>query len=139
MTPKDIEALAHALQGQGISACEVHDKTHDIGFKLWLRAATPALQAHSTRSAESSEAAAAAAAPRWLRSPGMGRFAARHPLHESPAVTPGQRVEADQTVGYLLIGALVEKITASHAAVLGRQLVEEGELVGYGDAIFQIG
>ncbi|MCY1235357.1 hypothetical protein D9M72_479710 [compost metagenome] len=68
----------------------------------------------------------------------MGRFAARHPLLDGPAATSGQRVEAGQTVGYLLAGSLIVEITASKAAVLGKQLVQEGELLGYGDAVFEL-
>lgn len=137
MTPSDIETLAHALQSQGISECEVHDDnegftvTLKLGFAESPPPQKPASTANSTR-------ALTAHPPSLVHSPGMGRFSACHPLVNSPVATPGQRVQAGQAVGYLLAGSLITEITSPQAAVLGRQLAQDGELLGYGDAVLEL-
>jgi biotin carboxyl carrier protein len=130
MTPSDIEALAHTLQRQGISECEVHDDNEAFTVALKLGFAEVTLpQKPATTAAQS---------PGLVHSPGMGRFSAHHPLVDGPVATAGQRVQAGQAVGYLLAGSLITEITSPHAAVLGRQLVQDGELLGYGDVVFQL-
>lgn len=138
MTPNDIEALANALVPHGIAVCEVHDDKRGLVVSLRLGAAASGMPAQNFRTAATSEAIATPSASRVLRSPGMGRFAARHPLLDGLGATFGQPVVPGQVVGYLLAGSLISEVTASQAAVLGRQLVEEGELLGYGDAVFEL-
>lgn len=138
MTPHDIEALAGVLHTHGLSACEIHDVNQGISVKLRLLAGSSGTRESSSVTANAEAPVTATKPPHVLRSPGMGRFAARHPLQENPAVTPGQRVESGQTVGYLLVGSLIEEITAPQTAILERQLIEEGGLVGYGDAVFEL-
>lgn len=134
MTPHDIEALAGVLHTHGLSACEIHDENQGISVKFRLLAGSS-----GTRESSSVPAPVTVAKPpHVLRSPGMGQFAARHPLQEHPAVTLGQLVESGQTVGYLLVGSMIEEITAPQTAILERQLIEEGGLVGYGDAVFEL-
>jgi biotin carboxyl carrier protein len=135
MTPNDIEALANALQKQGIAMCEIHDDNQGVSIRLRLRAEAPVALPYSH---SPTAAAATDNISNLLRSPGMGHFAACHPLMSNPAAASGQAVEAGQTVGYLLAGSRIGEIIASKAAVLGRLLVQEGELVGYGDAIFEL-
>ncbi|MBR8457088.1 hypothetical protein KDW07_07925 [Burkholderia dolosa] len=140
MTPHDIEALAGVLHTHGVSACEVHDDKQGVSVKLRLLVGSSGTRERSSASAPANAEAPVTATkpPHVLRSPGMGRFAARHPLQENPAVTPGQRVESGQTVGYLLVGSMIDEITAPQVAILGRQLIEDGGLVGYGDAVFEL-
>lgn len=138
MTPHDIEALAEVLHRQGVSACEVHDDNLGVSVKLRLLAGSSDTHERSSAPANTEAPITATKPPHVLRSPGMGRFAARHPLQENPAVTPGQQVESGQTVGYLLVGSVIDEITAPQAAILGRQLIEEGGIVGYGDAVFEL-
>lgn len=135
MKPNDIEALAQALQRLGVARCELDDSAQGLRLKLRLGAPAAAAPAPAAATAPDSAGAVAAAC---LRSPGMGRFATCHPLQPGPAAMPGQRLAAGQTVAYLLIGTRVEAIVAPAAALLGRQLVAEGQLAGYADALFAL-
>ena len=136
MTPSDIETLANALQRQGISEFEIDDHEQGVGitFKLQPQAICTT---QDTAPAATNLARAPVNTVSLLRSPGMGRFAACHPLLNEPAATAGRQVQAGQAVGYLLAGSLISEITASQAGVLGRQLVQEGDLLGYGDGVFE--
>lgn len=135
MTPRDIEDLATVLQRHGISSCDVSDS--GLCFSVQLRLNTDATTVQTQNPATFNEVTKPDAVDR-VRAQGMGHFAIRHPLHDSPPVTLGQCVQVGQPVGYLIVGALIEEILTPRAATLGRQLVEEGELLGYGDAIFEL-
>jgi acetyl-CoA carboxylase biotin carboxyl carrier protein len=131
----DIERLATRLQALGISACEIH---HDAGPSIKLRlGGGPRSTTLQQEPAQTSNVAAAVGMD-VVRSPAMGRFYASHPLSDAPVAVAGQSVITNQVVGYLLTRSVISEITTAHAGKLGRALVEEGSVVGFGTPIFKI-
>lgn len=67
---------------------------------------------------------------RTIRTSSFGRFAR---WAEGPVA--GSRVTAGDIIGFLQIGLMRTAIEASEDGVLGKFLVEPGDLVGYGQAV----
>ncbi|TDF63183.1 acetyl-CoA carboxylase biotin carboxyl carrier protein subunit [Cupriavidus sp. L7L] len=134
MKPIDIETLAGKLQALGISECEVETSP---GSFIKLRFGTDHVQARAEERQPHSPVRDSAV-DKVIRSKEMGRFSARHPLRDAPAAMEGEEVAAGQTVGYLLAKSVIHEILAPDAGRLGRVLVSEGGLVGYGQAIFEL-
>ena len=72
-----------------------------------------------------------------LRAPHIGLFRAAHPLDADAAALP-RLVRRGEIVGYLAAGPLLRPVLAPSDGVLSRQLVDEGELVGYGAVLFEL-
>lgn len=94
----------------------------------------------------SAEAAAAGAVPSdlgrpqpvRLGSPGPGTLLWAHPLHEAPLAAEGEAVAAGRPVALVRVGDLLLPVRAPVAGVVVRALAEEGALVGWGDALFEL-
>lgn len=72
-----------------------------------------------------------------LRAPHIGLFRGAHPLDAGAAALP-RLVRRGEIVGYLKAGVLLRPVLAPSDGVLSRQLVDEGELVGYGAKLFEL-
>jgi acetyl-CoA carboxylase biotin carboxyl carrier protein len=72
-----------------------------------------------------------------IPAPSVGLFRRAHPLHTTPLVQPGQRVDAGDPVGLLQIGALLVHVVAPHAGTVLAVLAEDGAAVGYGTALIR--
>lgn len=72
-----------------------------------------------------------------LHAPHIGVFLATHPLDTDSAALP-RLVRRGEIIGYLKAGALLRPVLAPSDGVLSRQLADEGVLVGYGTALFEL-
>jgi len=72
-----------------------------------------------------------------LLAPHIGMFRATHPLDADAAALP-RLVRRGEIIGYLKAGALLRPVLAPSDGVLARQLADEGVLVGYGTALFEL-
>lgn len=87
---------------------------------------------------EGSVAARPALPPRMVLSPGMGVFTPRHPLAAEPYVRPGSAVKPGDILALLAVGPVLTAIEAPFAGTVRRVLPEEGDLVGFEDALIEI-
>lgn len=84
--------------------------------------------------ASASHSPATAAHP--ITSPGLGTFASRAPLTGESFARPGKNVQAGDIVALLAVGSVVTPVTAPFDGTIGRTLVDEGKIVGFGDHLF---
>lgn len=100
-------------------------------------AATP-----TTPAPASTPAPAAPVAPAHrgdtIDAPMIGVFYRRPSPGAEPFVNPGDRVEADTTIGIIEIMKLMNPVTAGKAGVLGEFLVDDATAVEFGQALVQI-
>ena len=137
MRPQELEELANALSRHGISVCELNDDHQGVAVKLVLGAVALSDGAPDLSSAKEISSATANSG-NVLVSPGMGHFTSRHPLLGNPTAASGRPIETGELVGYLVAGSLITEIRANQTGVLGRQLVTEGQLLGFADAVFEL-
>ena len=131
MTPEEIGRLAEAARRAGVHELELSGPGTSLRLRIepeggaeWAPAPPPPTQPQ--------------AAERAVRSPGVGVFHHRHPLTGEGPSEPGQRVAAEQIVGFLDVGACLRPVTAPEAGVLGAPLHEDGTLVGYGTRLYAL-
>lgn len=84
------------------------------------------------------EAIAPDPAPTVATAASVGVFLHAHPLHDAPAVRPGDRVAAGQALGLLQVGPLLLPVEAPAAGQLTQVRVETGGTVGYGTPLFEL-
>lgn len=82
--------------------------------------------------------APAASSTTVLRSTCMGMLLLSHPLGTLVALKEGDRVEPQQLVALLSVGELLTPVFAAQGGVVSRVIGTEGELTGYGDALFEL-
>jgi len=75
---------------------------------------------------------------RVVRSPGMGIFRSSHPGDTSPALQERAEVGKDTIVGYLDLVPGLEMVRAQADGVIGRILVNDAQLVGYGEPLLEL-
>lgn len=68
----------------------------------------------------------------------MGMLLLSHPLGTLVALKEGDRVEPQQLVALLSVGELLTPVFAAQGGVVSRVIGTEGELTGYGDALFEL-
>lgn len=73
-----------------------------------------------------------------IDAPMIGVFYRRPSPGAEPFVNPGDRVEADTTIGIIEIMKLMNPVTAGKAGVLGEFLVDDATAVEFGQALVQI-
>ena len=86
--------------------------------------------------AESTTPAVIPAAVR-VQAPGMGFIRLCHPQRQGEGVNSGDSVETGQVVAWLEDDGLLIEVRASQPGVVARILVEEGERVGYAQALIE--
>jgi biotin carboxyl carrier protein len=107
-----------------------------VTLRLDFSAAPAAGSAPATGRAVAQEASRDAPQPRAVRARSVGRFRAAHPAAMAAAAEPGATVAAGAIVGFLAVGAVLTPVLAEEAGRLGRRVVAEDAVVGWGDAIF---
>lgn len=70
-----------------------------------------------------------------ILSPAPGRFSSDHPSSPRSAYWP-RSVRNGDIVGWLSVGPLVMAVRADRDGVLGKPVVDDGSLVGYGTRLF---
>ncbi|MCT8992260.1 acetyl-CoA carboxylase biotin carboxyl carrier protein subunit [Chelativorans sp. SCAU2101] len=79
-----------------------------------------------------------AAKPLLNSSSAIGTLLTAHPARSSVTVKSGDRVVAGQPLAFIQFGYSLSAVTAKVSGILGRQLVKYGQIVGYGDPIFEL-
>ncbi|AMB87485.1 hypothetical protein AWM79_20185 [Pseudomonas agarici] len=85
-----------------------------------------------------SPAATPARTVNYLSSPAMGVLRLKHPQRDEVFCAVGSEVKEGQVVAFLQNDALLEEIKASSSGVLLAALVEDGDIIGYGQKLFEI-
>ena len=105
-------------------------------------AALTSVAAPASPAPSSAPAAVTPAAPAHhgdtIDAPMIGVFYRRPSPGAEPFVNPGDRVEADTTIGIIEIMKLMNPVTAGKAGVLGEFLVDDATAVEFGQALVQI-
>lgn len=135
----DMESLLQALRENGIVFCEVGLPNGEMLRVRW-----------SARGNESHDSPCAPTGflpnresplPRHLVSNGMGIYRQSHPLAPpncDAGIHEGSRVEIDDVIGFLQVDDLVFGVPANVAGKVSDVLVQDGDLVGYGQALFRL-
>jgi acetyl-CoA carboxylase biotin carboxyl carrier protein len=71
-----------------------------------------------------------------IAAPSLGTFLRTHPLHEKALAADGESVVAGQAIALLQVGALLTPVPAPGDGIIVAAMVAEGELVGFGDRLF---
>ena len=82
--------------------------------------------------------AAAPQEPAVLRSPQVGTFYLSAEPHGEPFVRAGSSVEPGQVIGLIEAMKLINEVEAEIGGVVRRVLVEDGQPVEYGQALFEL-
>jgi acetyl-CoA carboxylase biotin carboxyl carrier protein len=82
--------------------------------------------------------AAAPQEPAVLRSPQVGTFYLSAEPHGEPFVHVGSSVEPGQVIGLIEAMKLINEVEAEAGGVVRRVLVEDGQPVEYGQALFEL-
>ncbi len=77
-------------------------------------------------------------APLYIRAPAAGIFHASHPLRAEPMAAEGTHTREGQIVGFLQVGAVLRPVLAGEG-VVDACVAEDGEMVGFGAALFRLG
>ena len=120
---------------------------NDAGFETASPAAAQAVAAAPAVSAPAAAAPASPAAPAaspaaalgdTIDAPMIGVFYRRPSPGAAPFVEPGQRVEADTTIGIIEIMKLMNPIVAGKAGVITDFLVTDADAVEFGQPLATI-
>ena len=76
--------------------------------------------------------------PAVLRSPQVGTFYLSAEPHGEPFVRVGSSVEPGQVIGLIEAMKLINEVEAEVGGVVRRVLVEDGQPVEYGQALFEL-
>jgi biotin carboxyl carrier protein len=140
MNIDEVEAIVARLQPYGLERCEIEDADGTALEFQFLPAPTNGMPPNAQgalRSVSAAESAPQALQPDLLRSRGMGHFFSRHPLRDMDLPASGDAVTRGGTVGYLQAGEVLTEVLAHADGILGRQLTEDGSLVGWGTALYE--
>ncbi len=131
MTPEEIGRLAEAARRAGVGELDLSGPGTSLRLRIEPEIGTAPLAVPAPVPRQRAE-------PRGVRSPGVGLFHHRHPLTGRASVEPGQRVAADQIIGFLDVGACLRPVTAPEAGTLGAPVHGDGALVGYGTLLYAL-
>ncbi|MBF5006916.1 hypothetical protein [Diaphorobacter caeni] len=75
-----------------------------------------------------------------VKSPSMGIFTTVHPLTQATySIDAGRNVAAEEILGFIILGSAIQPVLAPKASILHRSLVEDKQIVGYGQSLFELG
>ena len=77
-------------------------------------------------------------APFYICAPAAGVFHASHPLHAQSTASKGTHTREGQIVGFLQVGPVLRPVLAGEG-VVDACVAEDGEMVGFGAALFRLG
>jgi acetyl-CoA carboxylase biotin carboxyl carrier protein len=127
LTIDEIEQFIHRLERAGISRFEYEDA--NVSLKLILAAGDVPTD---------DPGATIAATADVIRTSVAGVFHARHPISGGVAADALSPVRAGQIVGYVQVGPVARPVTAPRDGVIGCALIQDGTLVGAGQALFDL-
>jgi acetyl-CoA carboxylase biotin carboxyl carrier protein len=122
-----IERTVRRLERAQVATFEYQDE--NVCLRLTLGGANPV---------QASAGIKVGKPPETVRTSAAGVFTSSHPVSNEDAIAPGASVRAGQVVGYLEVGPVLRAVTASRDGVIGRRLVDNGTLVGWGQPLFEL-
>jgi acetyl-CoA carboxylase biotin carboxyl carrier protein len=134
-TAEQLQQMAAWLAGTDIGLLEL--RTPNGTLRLG-RNGLPADERVPLDGPASDEGMAPDPAPTVVTASSVGVFLQAHPLHDAPAVRPGDRVAAGQALGLLQVGPLLLPVDAPVAGQVAQVRAETGGTVGYGTALFEL-
>lgn len=129
MTPDDVERLSRLAAMAGITELDLAAGGDALRLRLW--AAAP-----GEEGAAMQEADPVPRAHGPVRAPYIGLFRSVHPVTGLAPAEVGREVKAGQIVAYLQAGPCLRGVVAAQQGILGKALVGEGALVGFGTPLF---
>jgi acetyl-CoA carboxylase biotin carboxyl carrier protein len=138
MNLSQLRDLIALIDNSDINVLELKQPGSTLRLEIDSRAATIPATASSTSAAlPAATTATTTPAVITVPAPGFGIFTAQHPARNTLFCQDGQHVAAGDTLALLRINELYVPVT-SNAAGQVRHLIEEGSLIGYGTALFEI-
>ncbi|MFJ2363464.1 acetyl-CoA carboxylase biotin carboxyl carrier protein [Pseudomonas sp. NPDC087697] len=128
MSPQFIEQIVQLLKLHSLETFEFEQA--GACLRLTLGGVSPA--SASTPVSPNLEACGIVSAP------GMGILRLRHPQRDDPFIAPGANVEKGQVIAFLQNGVLLDEVTADRAGRVICVLAEDGDLIGYGQPLFEL-
>jgi biotin carboxyl carrier protein len=128
MRTDDLDRLLRLMLEKGLSHVSYSDGALEVSMTL---AAAESPGVAQTPNAARSEAV-------LLCSSAIGTLLAAHPARPGDTAKTGDHVIAGQPVAYVQSGYCLSAVTAKTTGVLGRQLSEYGQIVGYGAPVFEL-
>ncbi len=135
----DIRQLIAAVCRANIAALTYQENTFVLRLKNDAAIAT-SFVSNSSKADAPIDSASAPNKPEVtiITSECIGRFALPHSDHDYRQFQEGDRVEAGDIVCLIRTGECLSAVRSPVAGRLGRRLKEQGVVVGYGDALFEI-
>lgn len=130
--PNDVQDLVRILQTDGVTLFECD--APDGRLRLRFAAGGPALQEQDV---PQEKPAPEKPAPAVQRAPGMGFLHLQHPLAGQPLLVEGETVAQGQIVAILQADDVLYPVEADREGIVGQILVREGDVIGYGSALFE--
>src|SRR5438067_13099619 len=127
----DLIALVH---GSDLAQLEIEHGSFALRIERDVRATAGVPCTGQARPPE----AAVPAEPAVLRSPQVGTFYLSAEPHGEPFVREGSVVEPGQVIGLIEAMKLINEVEAEAGGVVRRVLVEDGQPVEYGQALFEL-
>jgi acetyl-CoA carboxylase biotin carboxyl carrier protein len=127
----DLITLVHASD---LAALEIEHG----GFALRLQRDVYAATVAPDAAPAAQPPATAPQEPAVLRSPQVGTFYLSAEPHGEPFVREGSVVEPGQVIGLIEAMKLINEVEAEAGGVVRRVLVEDGQPVEYGQALFEL-
>jgi acetyl-CoA carboxylase biotin carboxyl carrier protein len=128
----DLIALVHASD---LAELEIEHGSFALRIQRDAHTATVALAAAPPAAPPPP---AAPTEPAVLRSPQVGTFYLSAEPHGEPFVREGSIVEPGQVIGLIEAMKLINEVEAEVGGVVRRVLVEDGQPVEYGQALFEL-
>jgi biotin carboxyl carrier protein len=116
-----IEALAQQMTRDGTVEAVLDDGARRVTLR---RMATTSPAAHATEP--------------QVRAPWFGRFRRVHPTRPAPEAAPGDHVAPGDLVGYVEIDGRLHAVRAETAGRLAEFMVEDGQIVGFGQPLARL-
>ena len=148
MNLKQIKELVDVLDNSSLTEIDINDKDFKLTLKkdikqeiIYRQGATnvDAEQPHqATQSAPQQNVEQEAPSGLTINAPMVGTFYKSPSPDEGPYVQVGSRVEADTTVCILEAMKLFNEIQAEVSGEITEILVEDGQMVEYGQPLFKV-
>lgn len=131
MTPQFIEALADLLNRRNLASLEFEQGSTFVRMiQGGYRTSMPVTE--TVEHVPTSESAVLV-----YKSADIGHFRLTHPQRGEPCVQPGAKVANGETLGYLQCGDLLREVRSDREGTIARVLAVEGELIGYGQPLYE--
>lgn len=134
MNTEELASLATRLERAGVSELTYRDGARTLTLRFG-DVVVPLCASNRMTEKTSAVVATQPAKHNAVLSAATGTFSRRHPLATDAS---GDSVKQGDHVGYLSIDSVVSAILAPADGMAGNPLVDDGETVGYGDAVLEL-